>query len=157
MFYSRRLAWLMVPLAGLFVSACAEPASTCEAGASGCACRPGSACDADLVCDPEAQLCGRARTRSLPRIDAAARSCEVLLEDEGARVVGARFDATVRGEQVRQAPRTALAFHALADAPIGGGAVRVELVGDGELHVTRAQCFDREGRALEGGGMATGG
>jgi hypothetical protein len=144
-------------LTGLVGAGCSAPSSTCEAGASGCACGPGSTCDADLVCDPEARLCGRPRTRSLPRIDDAARSCEVLLEDTGARVVGTRFDASLRGEHVRQAPRTALAFHALADAPIGGGAVQVELVGDGDLHVARAQCFDREGRAIEGGGMATGG
>jgi hypothetical protein len=91
----------------------------------------------------------------LPSIDPAARSCEVLLEDESAQVLRARFEGSVRGEHVRQAPRTALAFHALADAAIGSGAVRLDVLGGGEPRIASARCFDREGRPIEGGGMAT--
>ncbi len=71
--------------------------------------------------------------------------------------MGTREDVSVRAEHVRQAPRTAIAFHAMGDAPIGRDAVRVEVLGDGDFRIVNAQCFDRDGEPIEGGGIATDG
>jgi hypothetical protein len=109
------------------------------------------------VCDTAQNLCESSRTISLPAIDSAARSCELLLEDDGASVVGADFAPSVRGETVRQSPRTAVAFYGTADEPIRSSAVRIKVVGSGGMTIARARCFDREGQPLPGGGISTGG
>lgn len=150
-----RVALLGVALA---VASCSGPAdATCTPGDRGCPCAAGSACEEGLVCDTTLGVCASARVVELPPIDPGARSCELLLEDDGAAVVRASFGTTVRGETIRQAPRTGVTFFSLRDAPIEGAAIHVELVGDGSMKVTRARCFDRLGHALPGGGIATDG
>ncbi|UJR83124.1 hypothetical protein [Sandaracinus amylolyticus] len=134
-----------------------DPGTGCERGALGCACGEGGRCDEGLTCDPSAGRCAPVRTVGLGVIDPAARSCEVLLEDAAASVRGARFESSLRGEMVRQAPRAALAFHALADRPIDASAIRIEVLGEGSPRIARAQCFDADGAPLTGGGIETDG
>ncbi len=157
---SRPIPLAVLPLlliASHFGAACDDAADVCAAGKEGCSCSAASTCDPGLVCDASSGGCVRPRTLSLPAIDAAARSCELLLSDDGSRVVRPRAEGSVRVEHVREAPRTAIAFHATSDAPIGRDAVRVEVLGDGDFRIVNAQCFDRDGEPIEGGGIATDG
>lgn len=148
----RRLV-LAATLALLAACGASSSPAACVDGQAGCACRVDDTCDDGLACDVAAHTCEATHAVSLPAIDPAARACEVLLADDGARVVRARFDASVRGETVRQAPRTAVTFHAMGDARIGRDAVRIELTGPGGMAVVRGRCFDRDGRPLPGGGL----
>lgn len=120
----------------------------CASGAAGCACRPGNVCDDGLACDDVTLVCEGGRSVTLPPLDPAARSCEVLVTDDGGRAVATEFASSVRGESVRQAPRTAVTFHGVADAPLSPDAVRLRVAGEGDVHIERARCFDADGRAL---------
>jgi hypothetical protein len=135
---------------------CSRP-SECVVGETSCQCDARGQCDPGLVCEPAAGVCLAPRSIALSAIDPAARSCEVLLEDASATVVAARFAASVRGEHVREAPRTAVTFHAMGDAAIGREAVRIDVLGEGDFRVARGQCFDRLGEPISGGGIATDG
>lgn len=142
----------------LALSACGSPEpSVCAPGGEGCPCSSASTCGDGLVCSSDSNVCLAPRSVSLPAIDPAARSCEVLLEDGTAHVVDAVFDSSVLGQSVRQAPRTAVTFFSASDAPIRSSAVRIQLAGDGVMTVRTARCFDRAGRPLAGGGIASGG
>jgi hypothetical protein len=126
----------------------------CVAGSSGCPCLAASTCNQGLSCEPTTGLCESGKALRLPAIDPSARACELLLEDDQATVVHAIFDPSVRGEEVREAPRTGIAFHAMGDAAIGPDAVKIMVLGDGTFRVANGQCFDREGRPIPGGGMS---
>jgi hypothetical protein len=150
--------WRPLAVLAFTAAACSHPAPTeCTDGAAGCACHVDDTCDDGLSCDLTSHQCEATHGVELPAIDPAARSCEVLLEDSGARVVRADFAASVQGETVRQAPRTAVTFYAAGDHSIARDAVQIELTGAGTMSVARARCFDRDGHALPGGGVATGG
>ncbi len=84
--------------------------------------------------------------------DKNARSCEVLILENGAEVTGIKQDATLKGAYVRQQPNTAVTFTALADESIGEGAIGIVTVGDesGTVEVTKATCFDSKGAVLKG-------
>jgi hypothetical protein len=140
--------------AALTVTACGGSQPTCPVGDERCACGPAATCDDGLVCAESSSTCEAPRRVWLPPIDAAARSCELLVEDRtDSVVVAARFDASVQGEHIRQAPRTAVTFFAVADRAIGGEAVAIEVIGGASIAVTRGQCFDRLGRPLANGGI----
>lgn len=148
------LALLLLMLA-VTLSACgSEGSGTCTAGEPGCACGPSGSCADGVACDTATNTCEGTRLVQLPPIDAAARACELLLEDDTASVVGADFGDSVRGESIRQAPRTAVTFYRTEDAPISRSAVRIRLVGGGEMKITTARCFDREGHPLPASALA---
>ncbi|MCE9579338.1 MAG: hypothetical protein K8W52_39810 [Deltaproteobacteria bacterium] len=145
-------------LGTLLAAACSHPApQQCTDGAAGCACRVDNTCDDGLACDLTAHTCEATHDLELPAIDPAARSCELLLEDATAQVVRATFAASVEGESIRQAPRTGVTFYAAGDHAIAHDAVHIQLTGTGGMTVARARCFDRDGHAIPGGGIATGG
>jgi len=144
-----QLFMLLVILATL-VACGGDSRPACADGEAGCACRVDDTCADGLACDLATRQCETTREVALPAIDPAARACEILLADDGARVVTARFDGSVTGESIRQAPRTALAFHANEDRAIASSAVRAVLAGAGGMTVARTRCFDRDGRALAG-------
>ena len=152
---SHRLTYgLAIGVALSLLAACGHPDPTqCTDGAAGCACRADETCDDGLSCDLTAHTCEATHGIELPAIDPAARSCELLIEDDGARVVGADFADSVAGETVRQAPRTAVTFYAAGDHSIAHDAVHVQLSGTGGMTISRARCFDRDGHALPGGGI----
>lgn len=150
----RRVSFLMSMVG---VLGCGSSITPCEKGASACACAEGAVCDDGLACDEVSRTCLPPRIALLPAIDARARSCELLLEDTSAHIANVRFDDTLRGEQVREAPRTALAFHALSDIPIDAASVELELLGEGTFRIARAQCFDQDGQAIASGGLASDG
>lgn len=127
---------------------CSGTREACAPGDADCACLAGSRCADGLVCT-DGNVCERPRTEGLPAIDPAARSCEVLLEESGAQVSGVRFGGSVVGEFVRQAPKTALAFHARGDTAMAGLDVGVEVAGDGAFTIASAHCFDRQGRVVD--------
>jgi hypothetical protein len=152
------LETFLVALISFSAAACGSSANEpCAVGESSCACDVGGACRDGLACDTLTNLCEGTRTISLPAIDGAARSCELLIEDDSASVVGADFASSVHGESIRQAPRTAVTFYADTDAPIGGSAVRIEVLGTGEFSIKQARCFDRSGVPIPGGGIAVDG
>jgi hypothetical protein len=151
-----RLAWAaLLVLAGTQLGCSSDV--ECVAGTSGCPCLAASTCGQGLTCEPTSGLCESAKMLRLPAIDPSARSCELLLEDDQATVVHTVFDPSVRGEEVREAPRTGIAFHAMGDAAIGPDAVKVLVLGDGPFRIASSQCFDREGRPIAGGGMSSDG
>jgi len=83
------------------------------------------------------------------RIPAEARSCEFLFEDTGAGVQDVAFGGGIVGEWIRQAPRTAVAFHADGDSSMGDNAVAVRLMDGGGYVVIASRCFDSESRELD--------
>lgn len=144
-----------VALSSVVVIACGSPSNApCTPGESACACDVGGVCRDGLACDTTTNLCEGTRTLQLPAIDAAARSCELLVEDASASVVRADFASSVHGESIRQAPRTAVTFYADTDAPIGASAVRLEVTGGGDVSFKAGRCFDRSGVPIPGGGIA---
>jgi hypothetical protein len=125
----------------------------CTQGQEDCACTADHGCDEGLSCEQDSKTCKPPTTLTLPSIDAAARSCELLLDDDTGAVQGANFEASVQGEFVRQAPHTAVTFFAAKDAAIPDGAVHIQVLGEGQFRITRAQCFDRDGKPIAGGGL----
>ena len=139
--------------ASVLLAACGGSTSTdCPPGTEGCRCEP-IGCGDGLACGDDG-LCEGLRTASLPAIDPVARSCEVLVEDGEAKVAGARFEDSVDGVHVRQAPKTAVTFYARRDQAIGASAVQLELLGAGSFRVATATCFDADGHPIPGGGIA---
>lgn len=147
--------WLALGLCTA-VAGCAEPSGSCEAGEEGCPCAASASCEGGLYCVESTGLCEPQRTVALPSISPSARSCEVLYRDVEAVAVEGRFAPSLRGTSLRQAPLTAIAFHAVNDAAIAGGAAQLAIAGEGEVpSVVSAECFGRGGERLPGGGIGT--
>ncbi len=143
---------ISILLTAALAAGCAGAPSTpdggaCTAGTAGCACLPDDRCTGGLVCDTG--LCRDADRRELVVRDGRARSCEVVLVENGTEVVGVDFGAGVRGTFIREAPRTAVTFLRDADAAFGAGAVTVRSTDAlGTVGLRRGRCFDRDGAEL---------
>lgn len=149
----RRLRLLPRLAAVLLLAACDGPdhaadAGGCAPGAADCACLPTGDCHAGLTCDDG--LCRGQEGVSLVVTDPAARSCEAIVVEDATRIFGVDFGDGVSGTHVREAPRTAVAFHRTTDGAFAAGAATVRRATGGTLSLRRARCFDREGRPLEG-------
>jgi len=117
----------------------------CTPGSEGCACSAGDRCDDGLTCDHG--VCGQGATLAPLAFPAQARSCELLLREHGAAVLSIAFASDTAGSFVREAPRVAVALHALSDAPMGE--LEVHVTGGGDRPTTeRTHCFDASGEAL---------
>jgi hypothetical protein len=144
----------------VLVSACDDdspsqpPAPDCPARTSGCPCVEG-ACNDGLACS--ANVCRTPETTGLRVSDPAARSCEILMYESGARVVEVQFGASVTGKAIRDAERVAITFLANGDTAIPANSVQVVFVGAGSaanlLPIVRASCYDRNGGALPSAGV----
>lgn len=123
----------------------------CVAGEVGCACLPAApGCEEGAVCF--SQRCAVPSEGVLEISAADARACELLVEETSAEVAGVVFEDSVQGRFMTRGAKTAIAFFSASDAPVQGGAVRLQTV-DGEpstLTVLEAECFDREGAAVPG-------
>ena len=84
--------------------------------------------------------------------DKNARSCEVLLLENGAEITGVTQDDTVKAAYVRHTPKVAVTFTALTDTSIGRGAIGIVSAGStsATIEVSKATCFDAEGKILDG-------
>jgi hypothetical protein len=83
--------------------------------------------------------------------DAAARSCEVVLQDPDRAVKRMAYGSGVDGRFLREGPRVAAAFFSRTDAALEKVDLRIELVEGGtSANVTLeiGHCFDRAGAAL---------
>jgi hypothetical protein len=123
----------------------------CEPGSLGCACGEGGACNAGLEC--VADICRSADGVWLTVGDPAVRACDVLLAANGGRVGLVTFEATVLGETMSRAPRTAVSFSGRADATLVGDVARIELldtVAGAAVTVESATCYDSLGQAITG-------
>lgn len=120
----------------------------CTPGAADCACLPTGDCHAGLTCDDG--LCRRQEGVSLVVTDPAARSCEAIVVEDATEIFGVDFGDAVSGTHVREAPRTAVAFHRTTDVEFETGAATVRHASGGTLRLRRARCFDRDGRPLDG-------
>lgn len=123
-------------------------AGACTPGAAECACLATGDCHAGLTCDDG--LCRSQESVSLVVTDPAARSCEAIVVEDATEIFGVDFGEAVSGTHVREAPRTAVAFHRTADVQFETGTATVRHASGGTLSLRRARCFDREGRPLEG-------
>ncbi len=113
----------------------------CTAGAKGCACKPGNACDDGLTCT--GNVCGEGVSSGVVVSSPNARGCDVLLEEKGVRVEKVAYDSTVKGTFIRQAPRVALSFVSASDAPIPNGAIKLTLSGpSAQVAVAKVTCVD---------------
>ena len=140
--------WLLI--AWMSVAACADDdsAGTPASASQVMTCTETTACGDGKVC--QAGACVAAKGAGL-RVDAAARGCEVLLEDtETAKIARAEFGAEARGSYLRRAPRTALSFIAATDVSLGGGAARVLFAGDGQPKLLDSECVGADGKKLSG-------
>jgi hypothetical protein len=150
--------WIQAVLIALALSpsaaGCASTPPECAAGGDGCRCESGGVCDDGLVCTDG--TCERPREVSLTVDDPAARACEALLRDGDAEVASVRFEGA-SGAHVREEPLTSVSFAAAGDVAIAGGAVRVEVVGDGTFTVESARCFDGAGQEIAGATVRVGG
>ena len=119
----------------------------CTAGSLGCAC-DGEACGADLSC--VGAIC-RFSAPVLVVSGEGVRGCDVLLAEAGPYVRGVRFEATVVGEVIRQAPHTGVSFIARADSPLAGpiGWIYSDApLPAATLSISQAACHDRAGRLI---------
>jgi hypothetical protein len=121
----------------------------CVPGTAGCPCLEGSICQGGLVCDMG--LCRAVASVEIDVGDPNARSCECVVVEQNADVLGVLFGEGTEGVHVRESPRTALTFTRRTDTPFPAGAVRVQRSeGMGTLQLQRVRCFDREGNVLPG-------
>lgn len=79
---------------------------------------------------------------------AEVRACEILLEDGSQPVESVTFGPQVKGTMQRWAPRTSVAFVALADAPIVGAVLTVESPTKPSFTVSTVNCYDHEGKPI---------
>ncbi len=84
--------------------------------------------------------------------DAAARSCEVVLEDPDEKLKDVNYDG-VQGRDMRRGSRLAIAFHALDDESIVDGAVSFGQADLSGINVTVSRCFGADGAVLDGVGV----
>ncbi len=73
------------------------------------------------------------------------RSCELLFVDKDAPITGVSFGASVKGTTQRWAPRTAVAFTALTDAPLSGNVLTVQA---SAFDLVTTRCYDHEGKPV---------
>lgn len=132
------------------------PDDGCPPGTAGCACLEGNLCTGSLACDTG--ICRDVDRREVEVTDPSARSCELVLVEDGTEVLDVRFGEGVEGTSIHEAPRTAIAFYREGDAAFRSGAVTVtNTEGTGRLTLTRARCFDRDGAELAGEPVRVGG
>src|SRR2546430_449597 len=112
-------------VASWFWAACGSSSGTCKPGERGCACLQ-STCGDGLICSSGS--CA-AESRANLSVDAAARSCEVLLHDTGGTVARVDFAKGVTGKWLRQGDKVSAAFLSDQDRAFGGGAVQVAYAG----------------------------
>ncbi len=127
--------------------------SDCEPGTAGCECRDGDAgpaCDEGLTCVEG--VCQGENTIGVSISDPNVRSCEVLVEEAGAVVVGLTTDGTIKGTFIRQAPKVAITFISLTDEPIGEDALQIRTTGDDSATITvkSSSCADSAGQPIDG-------
>jgi hypothetical protein len=132
------------------IAACGggEHGADCTPGQSACVCRPSDQCDDGLACVDG--RCAAASEVAVTVSDPAARSCEALLDEHAAHIVGVRFAPSVTGTHLREAPNSAVAFFVKGDTAIAGDAVTLRVVADATtaIEVRQARCFGRAGELL---------
>lgn len=160
MLHSLRFIPRFAALFALLLAGCDGPApgpdGGCTAGNAGCACLGGEPCNGSLVCDTG--ICRDVERRTIDVVDPSARSCELVLIEDGTEVLGIELGEGVVGTSVHEAPRTAITFIRSDDTPFASGAVTVlSTEGLGRLTPRRARCFDRDGAAISGDPLRIGG
>jgi hypothetical protein len=129
----------------LMTAGCGKSPANCKPGEQGCAC-VAQGCNGGLVCNDG--TCAAEQHAGLS-VDGAARSCEVLLADNGGKVASVDFGDQVLGRWLRQGDKVAAAFAANHDAPIGGGAVQVAFAGKA-FSILNSHCYGARGEELQG-------
>ncbi|WP_428268297.1 hypothetical protein [Haliangium sp.] len=130
----------------------------CADGALECTCSASQPCAEGLACID--RQCQRPDELELTVSDPAARSCELLVREADARVVGATFAPSVTGVHLRQGPHSAVSFFANDDAAISPGSISLQVATPSadaaEVEVVTTHCYDRDGRELAGATVRTG-
>jgi hypothetical protein len=147
-------------LLALALAACDGPApppdAGCTPGNAGCACLEGELCNGGLACDTG--ICRSVDRRTIDVVDESARSCELVLVEDGTEVLGIEAGENVVGTSIHEAPRTAITFYRSDDTAFAPGAITVLTTdGLGRLTPRRARCFDRDGAELTGDPLRIGG
>lgn len=147
------ISWILGITFSLALVACGggESDSQCAAGELECACLPADTCAIGLACIDK--LCQPPSELGFTVSDSDARSCEMVLHDGPAKLVGATFGDQVTGVHIRQGDDSALSFFANDDEAIPDGAMALQVVegptgSTADIKVVRARCFDRDGGEL---------
>lgn len=128
-----------------------EMGGECTPGEAGCACTMEGTCSGDNACVNG--MCEGAQSSGLTITGAeAARSCEILLEEQAnGRVLGATYADGVKGAWRRHAPNVAFAITSTSDTAFPAGAVSVQFADGGTLPaVSKVTCFDASGATIDG-------
>ena len=144
----------LVSMAALLMLASCTCNPPCDAGALDCACKEAQACNDALVCSADNKCI--APTMATVRVtDAAARGCELVLnEAAGTTVAAVAFNNGVEGTWVRQAPKVAVTFVAGGDSAVSGQ-VELGLTGPASgVTVSKTGCVDVRGQRIAGVGAS---
>lgn len=121
----------------------------CAEGSANCPCKAGDMCDAGLICDTG--TCVGMSASGLTVSSDAARACDLVIEEQTARVLAAGGDDSVEVVHKRRAPRVAVSFMSKADAPIAAGVVTLQSTGDTSgFAIASATCYGADGAVIDG-------
>ena len=122
----------------------ANNTTACTAGEVGCACDADGGCAEGAACS--GGMCVGAATSGLSVSSDLARSCEILLEEKGGKVLGATYGEGVKGALRRQSPNVAIAISASSDAAFPASVASIQIEGDATtVGVKEARCFGAAG------------
>jgi hypothetical protein len=121
--------------------------TNCTAGEVGCACDADGGCAEGAACS--GGMCVGAATSGLSVSSDLARSCEILLEEKGGKVLGATYGEGLKGALRRQSPNVAIAISASSDAAFPASVASIQIEGDASsVSVKEARCFDAAGEEI---------
>lgn len=123
--------------------------SPCPEGTAECPCRAGDMCDTGLVCDTG--KCVGMTASGLTVSSEDARACDLMLEEQDAKVLSATGSDGVEVAHRRRAPRVAISFASKSDAPIAAGAVVLQSTGDTSgFAIASSTCYGADGAVIDG-------
>ena len=100
------------------------------------------------ACGPEG--CCTSTPPDVQVTDARVRSCDIVLRVDGDEVPAVEFDAEVRGQSVPKAPRLGVSFAARTDTAITAAPFQLRFKGAGTASIDHEECFDADGKKLDG-------
>ena len=121
----------------------------CTPGSAGCQCAADDKCDEGATCSNS--MCVAVATSGLSFSSTDARSCELLIVEGEAKVLGATFAEGLKGAWRKRAPNVALVVTQTQDEALPEGAAQLQV--DGELagvKIESVSCFDHLGKPVDG-------
>jgi hypothetical protein len=83
-------------------------------------------------------------------VSAELRACDFLFKVSPVEVHQIAFDPATKGAHFRRGDKLAVSVISNDDVPFPPNFVRIDLESGGSISLTKASCFDRNGRAYAG-------